>query len=189
MKLETIKLLKNNGVGVLPTDTVYGLVCSVFSQEALDRLYKIKERDSNKPPVVIIADITDLEKFEAEITPVHLDFMKRFWPGKITIIFKISKKFEYLDKGLGLAVRLPADESLRYFLRQTGPLATSSTNIQGLPPARNIFEAQNYFGDKIDFYEDGGELESLASTLVDLRNNQIKILRQGEVLITEDYPR
>jgi len=186
MTLNQIKILKQGGVGIIPTDTVYGIVCSAFSSLALDRLFKLKGRDANKPPVVVIADIADLEKFGADITPVHLDFIKKFWPGPVTIIFKISNKFKYLDKGLGLAVRLPNDEPFRYFLRQTGPLATSSTNIQGLPPARNIYEAQGYFGDKVDFYEDGGDLYSPPSTLVDLRDGKVKILRQGSAIIDND---
>ena len=82
-----------------------------------------------------------------------------------------------------MAIRWPADKKVLEFLKQTGPLATSSANIQGQPPAKNISEAKKYFGNKVDFYEADGDLESLPSTLVDLRDGQVKILREGEVKI------
>lgn len=178
-----IGLLQASKVGVIPTDTVYGLACSVFSKEALNRIYEIKGRSENKPLVILIADISDLEKFGAKISLVHQKVMEKYWPGKVTIIFEISREFDYLDKGLGLAVRLPADENLRELLKQTGPLATTSANISGQPPAKNIKEAKNYFGSSVDFYEDGGELDSAPSTLVRISDGKMEVLRQGAVII------
>jgi L-threonylcarbamoyladenylate synthase len=183
MKPENIKILKDGGVGVMPTDTVYGVVCSAFSQEALGRLFKVKGRDENKPPIILVADISDLEKFGIRISPTQAEFVEKYWPGKVTIIFTVPEEFAYLDKGLGLAIRLPADESLRNILRQTGPLATSSANFQGLAIAKNITEAKKYFVNNVDFYEDGGELESLPSTLVKIIGDKVEILRQGVVQI------
>lgn len=185
MKPENIQILKNGGVGVIPTDTVYGLVCSVFSSTGLKKIFEIKGRVENKPPVIIISDISDLEKFGAKVSSKHFEIMERYWPGKVTIIFEISKEFEYIDKGLGLAVRLPADEKIREFLKQTGPLATTSANISGQVPAKNITEAKKYFGSKVDFYEDGGELDSAPSTLIRIVGNKVEVLRQGAVIISQ----
>ena len=184
MTEENIEILKNGGVAVIPTDTVYGIVCSAFSKEALDRLFEIKGRDENKPPVVLISDLSDLEKFGAKVTAKHSEIIAKYWPGKVTIIFEIVKEFAYLDKGLGLAIRFPADEKVLEILKQTCPLATSSANIQGEPPAKNIVEAQKYFGDKVDFYEDGGELDSAPSTLVRIVGDKVEVLRQGAVNLT-----
>ncbi len=183
MLAKNIEILKSGGVGVIPTDTIYGLACSVFKPEAILRMFAIKGRAENKPPVVIISAISDLEKFGAKLSEEHFDFIKKYWPGKVTIIFEISKDFHYLDQGLGLAVRLPANKKIIEFLKETGPLATTSANSQGQPPAKNILEAKKYFQEAIDFYEAGGELESLPSTLVDLRGGKIKVLREGEVKI------
>lgn len=183
MKSENIEILKRGGVGVIPTDTVYGLACSAFLPSALLRLFSIKGRAENKPPVIIIAKVDDLKKFGANITPKHAEFIKKYWPGQVTIIFEIAKEFDYLDKGLGLAIRLPADKSIGDFLEKTGPLATSSANLQGQSPAVNIEEAKKYFGQMVDFYEDGGELNSKPSTLVKIDGNEIKVLRQGAVII------
>ena len=183
MSQTIINILKNGGVGVIPTDTVYGIVCSAFSKEALVRLFEIKGRDENKPPVVLISVISDLEKFGAKITPKHSEIMAKYWPGKLTIIFDIVKEFDYLDKGQGLAIRFPADEKVIEILKQVGPLATSSANTQGELPAKNITEAKKYFENKVDFYEDGGELDSAPSTLVRIVEDKVEVLRQGAVKI------
>jgi len=183
MKSENIEILKAGGVGVIPTDTIYGLACSAFSEPAVKRIFNLKGRAEDKPPVIIISDISDLEKFGAKISPAHLAFIEKYWPGKVTIIFEIPKEFEYLDKGLGLAVRLPAYEKISEFLKQTGPLATTSVNPPGERPARNIEEAEKYFGSAVDFYENNGSLDSLPSTLVRINGDQVEVLREGVVKI------
>jgi len=184
MNIEYAKMLKDGCVAVIPTDTVYGIVCSAFNRKSLDRIFEIKGRDENKPPVVVIADTEDLEKFGIKLTPKVSNFLNKYWPGKISNIFSISEEFSYLDKCKGLAIRLPADDDFREFLRVSGPLATSSANIQGFPPAKNIDEAKNYFGEKVDFYMDGGELNSLPSTLVKIKGDEIEIVREGAVKIS-----
>jgi tRNA threonylcarbamoyl adenosine modification protein (Sua5/YciO/YrdC/YwlC family) len=183
MDQKYIDILKSGGVGVVPTDTIYGIACSVFSRVALDRIFEIKGRDENKPPVVIISDIKELDIFGIKLTDRAKDFISKYWPGKISIIFDISTEFSYLDKNRGLAIRLVNDSKIKEFLEKTGPLATSSANTQGLPPAKNIEEAKKYFGDKVDFYYDIGDLVSEPSTLVKISGDSIEVLRQGVVKI------
>lgn len=183
MKSKNIQILKSGGVGVIPTDTVYGIACSAFSKEALLRLYEIKGRDEDKPPVVLISSLKDLDLFGVELDEAARIFLKKFWPGKVSVIFNIKSELSFLDKSKGLAIRFPNNEVLISLLKQTGPLATSSANTQGQITAKNIMEAQKYFGDKVDFYEDGGELSSEPSTLVKIVGDKIEILRQGAVAI------
>jgi L-threonylcarbamoyladenylate synthase len=183
MKANNIEILKRGGVGVIPTDTVYGLVCSAFDEEAILRMFEIKGRDENKPPVVLIGDKKDLEKFGAEISEKAKILMTKFWPGPVSIILPIKKDLAYLDKGLGLAIRLPDDEKLRNILKQTGPLATTSANPAGKPPAKNGEEAKKYFKNKVDFYENGCDLSQTASTLVRVKSGKVEVLRQGSVEI------
>jgi len=178
-----IDILKNSGVGVIPTDTVYGLACSAFDEKAISRMFEIKGREENKPPVVLIADIKDLEKFEAQLSEKAKILITKFWPGPVSIILPIKKELSYLDKGLGLAIRLPDDESLRAFLIQTGPLATTSANLKDQPPARNTEEAKRYFGRRVDFYEEGCNLPQTASTLVRIKGDKVEVLRQGKMKI------
>ena len=186
MNRDFIDMLKKGGVGVVPTDTIYGIVCSVFSKEALDRIFEIKGRDENKPPVVIISDIKELDIFGVKLTDKAKDFINKYWPGKVSIIFQVSPEYSYLDKGKGLAIRLVSDPKIKEFLEKTGPLATSSANIQGLPPAKNIEEAKKYFDSKVDFYYDIGDLVSEPSTLVKIDGDKIEVLRQGVVKVGEN---
>jgi L-threonylcarbamoyladenylate synthase len=160
---------------------VYGIACSAFSKTALLRMFEIKGRSENKPPVVLISNISELEKFSAKITNKHIELINKYWPGPLTIIFDISLEFKYLDKGLGLAIRLPNDQKIINILMETGALATSSANHAGESPAKNITEAQEYFHDQVDFYENGGNLDSLPSTLVRVKDDKIEIIREGVV--------
>jgi len=171
MQKDIIKILKNDGVGVLPTDTLYGLVGSAFSKKAINRIYKIKNRDKNKKLIVLISSIKDLEKFKIKINKEEAKILEKFWPGKISII-------------LGdIAFRLPKNKFLINILKKTGPLVAPSANKEGEKPAENIKEAKKYFEDNVDFYLAGGTLKSGPSTLIKIKDNNIEILREGVLKI------
>jgi L-threonylcarbamoyladenylate synthase len=183
MLKENIEILKKGGVGVIPTDTIYGIACRAFDKKALDRLFQIKGRDENKPPVVLISSIKDLDLFGVSLSDFEKKFISKYWPGKVSIIFKIKPELSFLDRDLGLAIRFPDDKKVTEYLKQTGPLATSSANIQNQPPAKNITEAKKYFAGEVDFYEDSGNLDSLPSTLVRIKGDKIEVFREGVVKI------
>lgn len=175
---KAIKILKNDGVGVIPTDTLYGLVGSAFSKTAINRIYKIKNRNKDKKLIVLISSLNDLKKFKIKITKEEAKILEKFWPGKVSIILG------------GLAFRYPKNKALLEILDKTGPLVAPSANIEGGKPAENINEAKEYFGpastqggDDVDFYLSGGTLKSDPSTLIRIINNKIEILRQGKVKI------
>ena len=175
-----IKILQNDGVGILPTDTLYGIVASAYSKKAVERIYKIKGRDENKPFIILISSINDLEKFEIQ-HPYKLEFVRmleKFWPGKVSVILPCSK-YKYLHRGENaIAFRLPNKKALIALLKKTGPLVAPSANQQGLMPASNIKEAKKYFGDKVNFYVAGGTLKSKPSTLIKInKNGEIQVLR------------
>ncbi|MEI6581241.1 MAG: Sua5/YciO/YrdC/YwlC family protein, partial [bacterium] len=81
-----IEILKHDGIGVMPTDTIYGLVGSAFSKEAVRRIYKIKKRNKKKKSIVLISSLKDLEKFKIKINKEQAKILKKFWPGKVSII-------------------------------------------------------------------------------------------------------
>jgi L-threonylcarbamoyladenylate synthase len=176
-----IKILKDGGVGVIPTDTLYGLVGSAFSKEAINRIYKIKKRDRKKALLVLISNLNDLKKFGIVLPPLRgSDIFNKFWPGKVSIILPCSnKKFKYIHQGLNsIAFRLPAKKSLIELLKKTGPLVAPSANPEGEKPAENIKEAKNYFADTVDFYLSGGTLKGKPSQLIKINNNgEIETLR------------
>jgi L-threonylcarbamoyladenylate synthase len=168
-----IKILKNDGVGVIPTDTLYGLVGSAFSQKAINRIYKLKNRDKKKKLIILISSINDLKKFNVK-HPYILQFvsMTKLWPGKNSIILP------YGNGKNTLAFRLTKNKKLIEILKQTGPLVAPSANPEGLKPAENIIEAKKYFGDSIDFYLSGGSLKSKPSTLISInKKGEITALR------------
>lgn len=192
MKKETVNILKNGGVGVIPTDTIYGLVGSALRPDTVKRIANIKNRTDGKGFIVLISSVDELKTFGIKITPEIKKFLTKFWPGKVSVEFYYNKpEFSYLRRTEGCnAFRLPAKKDLQELIKETGPLVAPSANPEGLPPARNIEEAKKYFGlsgqgDGIDFYEDGGELDSPPSTLVRISGGKVEVLRKGavEVLI------
>lgn len=179
------EVIRSGGVGVLPTDTIYGLVGTAMNEETVERLRFLRKRGSEKPFIILIASISDLQKFDVVVSEKEKNFLKKVWPGKVSVVLKCeNKKLWYLHRGLeSLAFRIPADEKLRAVLKQTGPLVAPSANWEGHVPAKNIAEAQKYFGDAIDFYVDGGEINSAPSTLIKLEREKITVIRQGDVKI------
>lgn len=157
-----LKIIKKDGIGILPTDTLYGLVASAFSKKGIDRIYKIKNRNKNKKLIVLISSLKDLAKFKININKKQEEVLKKFWPGKVSFILN------------NIAFRLPNNKKLIEILKKTGPLVAPSANPEGEKPAENIIEAKNYFGDKVDFYMSGGTLKSEPSII-------IKINKKGEI--------
>lgn len=166
-----IKILKNGGVGVIPTDTLYGLVGSAFSKKAINKIYKIKNRDKDKKLIVLISSLNDLKKFKIKISKKEAKILEKFWPGEVSII---------LDD---IAFRFPKKKSLLEILKRTGPLVAPSANRESEKPAENIKQAKEYFGNKVDFYINYGKRTGEPSTLIRIKNGKIEILRQGKVKI------
>jgi len=177
-----VELLRAGQVGIIPTDTVYGLVASASNSAAVKRLYDLKGREG-KPGTIIAASIDQL--VQLGLKQRYLKAVVDYWPGAISIIIPCGPELAYLHEGVGsLAVRLPADEQLAKFLEQTGPLLTSSANHPGQQVAATIREAQELFGDSLDFYVDGGDLSGRQpSTIVRVVDDAIEVLRQGNVKI------
>ena len=171
--------LKAGGVGVLATDTVYGLVARAFDRIAVERVYALKGRASTKPCIILISDISDLKQFGVVVGDERERILARFWPGPVSMVLPVSDAPEYLHRGTQtLAFRLPNDERLLALLKETGPLIAPSANPEGAPPATTIIEAKNYFGDAVDFYDDAGERAGAPSTLISLdEDNAILVLR------------
>lgn len=184
----TKKILIDGGIGVLPTDTIYGIVGSAMKNDVVQRIYSIRDRSQSKPMIVLIRSIKALSSFNVELSSNDKKALKKVWPGKVSVILPCKgQKFSYLHRGLNtIAFRVPEDRGLRKLIAKTGPLVAPSANREGEIPARNIEEAENYFGDNVDFYEDGGERISEPSTLVRLISGKFEIIREGAVKIKND---
>lgn len=153
---EIVQILQAGGVGVLRTDTLYGVVASVLHEDAVERVYGLRRRDSHKACIILAADISQLPEVASEVLR---NFMTAQWPGPVSVVISAPDAPKYLKRdGEGLAFRIPADEELRKLLELTGPLIAPSANLQGKEPAKSITEAKRYFGDTVDFYIDSGEV-------------------------------
>jgi L-threonylcarbamoyladenylate synthase len=176
----TAKLLAG-GVGVMPTDTVYGIVARAHDQQAVKRFYALKQRE-HKPGTVIAASIEQL--IDLGVEEKYLRRVEKLWPASLSVETPLGPNLAYLHQDTGRqGFRVVADERVRHILEQTGPLVTSSANQPDEPTANTVEEAFDYFGDSVDFYVDGGDLSGRApSTIMGLMpNGQIEIYRQGAV--------
>ena len=149
-----IEIINGGSIGVLLTDTLYGLVAKADNQAAVERVYVAKNRDTTKPPIVLIANV---EQMFTSLPNGIDNTIGGLWPGPNSVIVPGQGAPEWLVRGSqGVAYRVPDNPRLVRLLEQTGPLIAPSANPEGQPPARTVGEAQGYFGDSVDFYVDGG---------------------------------
>ena len=176
-----IDILNGGGIGVLHTDTVYGLVARAADPAAIQKMYDTKKR-ADQPGTLIASSIDDLAKLGLDSS--QLSLAAKFWPGQISVVVNADNVATYLKQTRdNLAVRIPDDPSLSRLLAQTGPLMTTSANVPGQPISSTIAEAKAYFGDKVDFYVDGGTItNNQPSTIIGLDEYaNIVIFRRGAV--------
>lgn len=176
---QAARLLRNGSVGIIPTDTVYGLVTNAANAVAVERFYSIKQREQ-KPGTLIAANIDQLLALGVDQTEINT--VAKWWPNPLSAVLTVHGN-NYLHQGVGtLAMRVVANPQIRELLGQTGPLITSSANQPGEPPSTTIQEAIAYFGESIDFYVDGGEVKgALPSTIIRPTADGVEILRQGSI--------
>lgn len=177
--------LRAGGVGVIPTDTIYGLATPALNAKAVARVYKLRRRNPKKPFIILISSLTDLKKFGIKLDPMSAEFLKKHWPNAVSIVLPCSgKRFNYLHRGTKtLAFRYPGLKWLQGLIQKTGPLISTSANWEGKPPAQTIRAAKRYFGDEVDFYVDIGKRAVRPSTLISLQRGVATVLRQGAVRI------
>jgi L-threonylcarbamoyladenylate synthase len=177
---EVINLLIKGGIGIMPTDTVYGIVAQAANKDAVNNLYKAKNREG-KPGTVIAANPKQLIELGIDERYISQVLNLGLWPNPVSVVLPAPQSLYYLHQGMdSLAVRVGSNNQQRILLESTGPLLTSSANLPGEPVANNVDEAQNYFGDSVDFYVKGSSQSKSPSTIVRLREDgSLEILRQG----------
>lgn len=173
--------LKNGGIAVIPTDTIYGIVARALDRAAVEKVYEAKGRTPSKPCIILISSIGDLAGFGVALAETQAAVAGSYWPGPVSIILPCpDSRLEYLHRGThSLAFRLPDDERLLSLLKETGPLIAPSANPEGLPPATTVDEARAYFGDAAA-YLDGGTRTGAPSILISLaEDGTVAVLRDN----------
>jgi len=176
------KAINNGAIVIFPTDTVYGLGCNPYNHDAVLSIYEIKKRKKTKPFPVIGYSKKELEKI-AEFNSLEEKIAEKFWPGPITLILKIKDKEiqKSLDLEGKIAVRVPNNQCILALLKECKLLVGTSANISGTGPFNDPKECgKNLSG--YDLLIDGGIISGQGeSTIVEIENNDVKILRKGNV--------
>ena len=152
---QIIDIIKSGGVGVMPTDTIYGIVASAVNAEAVRRIHEIKNRPEDKRLIVLIGNRGQLPALGVIPNEKEIQALNEFWPGPVSIILSTDESLPHLhadDATLG--VRLPAETWLRQFINQTGPIVATSANLSG-EPTPNSIEIIKQQLPGLDFYVEG----------------------------------
>lgn len=178
-------------VFAIKTDTVYGLICNAFDKNATEKIYDIKKREHKKPIAIFIKSIDDIKNYVDcdSITDKAISIMKKYWPGALTIIFKKKKGIlDNLTCGSDyIGIRIPRDGLLLSIMSKIPfPLAETSCNISGEKEYTKASVINEKLGSEIDYIVDGGEIiNNIASTVIRVENDDINVIRQGDIKINE----
>lgn len=176
--------LARSGLVVIPTDTVYGIAADAFDPTGVRRLLRAKGRGRDMPTPVLIADVDVLAALATGINAEARELAEAFWPGGLTLVCRQqpSLRWDLGDSRGTVAVRVPDQVDALALLEDTGPLAVSSANTTGLPPATTIEEAQEMLADAVDVYLDAGTSPgAVHSTIVDVTSDILIVRRQGAI--------
>ena len=182
---EAVEAVRDGGVIGYPTETVYGLGCDARNEHAVRRVYALKGRGFGAPMLVLVRNEAGLSSLVQEVPDRARILMDRFWPGPLTLVFRAAEDFRspILGEDHSLAMRISFDPVCKELLRRwDGPLVSTSANRTGRSAARSAAELREIFGNGPDVIVDGGSREAgTASTVVDVRVNPPKMIREGVV--------
>ncbi|GIG89369.1 threonylcarbamoyl-AMP synthase [Plantactinospora endophytica] len=179
-----VEAVKNGELVVIPTDTVYGIGADAFTPYAVKALLNAKGRDRQHPPPVLVGSRRTLDGLVFMLPSAARDLADAFWPGALTIVVEHSPSLQWDigDTGGTVAVRMPLHPVALEVLRETGPMAVSSANKTGQPPAVTAEEAREHLGYSVRAYLEAGPCpEPVPSTIVDVTGEVPRVLRQGAI--------
>lgn len=176
--------LKAGRLVVVPTDTLYGLAADAFDGSAVAALLRAKGRGRDMPVPVLVGSWTTIDGLVTSVRPEARELIRSFWPGGLSLVVHAapSLAWDLGDTRGTVMLRMPLHPVILELLREVGPLAVSSANVSGQPPATTVVEARAQLGESASVYLDGGPTEhGVASTIVDLTGNRPRIIREGAV--------
>jgi L-threonylcarbamoyladenylate synthase len=178
---DAVVAIAGGGVIAIPTDTVYGLACDPKNAAAVDRIYAIKRRPASLELTLLSSSIADIER-DVELSAAARVLAGEYWPGALSIISELrDHRLAIPRTGTTLSVRVPDHAIALELLGRTGPLATTSANRHGEPPAATAAAAAAALADEIDGIVDGGRCAGLASTIIDCTTTNPRVLREGPI--------
>ena len=179
------EIIKQGGVIAFRTDTFYGLGADPFNATGVARVRALKGREDDKPILLLISDLDQLDRLIVERSREFDDIAAKFWPGPLTIIGKAVEDLpdEITAGTRTVGVRLPDDDGVRRLVRECGGVLTAtSANPAGRSPARSADDVRAYFPEGLDLIVDGGEVTvTEPSTVLDATTSAPRILREGAI--------
>ena len=183
MDIERIcNVLESGGLVITPTDTVYGVMGDALNDDVIKKVFEVKKRPYSKPLILLMDSIEMVRKYVSDISDIEEYVMKNFWPGLVTIILNKNDKVSNLITGgqNTVAIRIPDNHDLLEVIRRLDrPVISSSANITGSEVITSVSMIEDELRDKIDYIEDGGEIVSLSSTIIEFIDNELVVLRDG----------
>jgi L-threonylcarbamoyladenylate synthase len=176
--------VKNGGLVVLPTDTVYGVGADAFDSTAVAALLAAKGRGRDMPVPVLVGSWHTIDGLALSVSTAMRDLVRAFWPGALSLVVRQAPSVQWdLGDARGtVMLRMPLHPVAIELLREVGPMAVSSANVSGRPPAVDAENAREQLGDLVDVYLDAGlSAQQAASTILDLTGPEPRILRAGPV--------
>ena len=169
---------------VLPTDTVYGIGADAFSSSAVRSLLAAKNRGPDMPVGVLVGSWSTIDGLVLSVPRSARQLIEAFWPGDVSIVLPHapSLSWDLGQSGGTVMLRMPLHPVAIELLREVGPMAVSSANVSGQPPAATAEEARDQLGESVSVYLDGGPSgDPVPSTIVDLSGDEPIVLREGAV--------
>ena len=183
------ELIKQGKIVIFPTETVYGIGTNGLDENAVKKIYVVKQRTLNKPISLLVANMEMVNLIAKDITETEYKIMRNFFPGPLTIILKKKDIVpDIVTAGQDtVGVRMPRGDVARKLVELAGvPIAAPSANISGEPSGTNLQEIMKHFEGKVDYCIDGGDSElGLASTIVQIIDGKPVILRQGSIALEQ----
>jgi tRNA threonylcarbamoyl adenosine modification protein (Sua5/YciO/YrdC/YwlC family) len=179
-----VEALRAGGLVIFPTDTVYGLGASVFRPAAVRRIYRLKGRSYKKPLPILVADVAQALPLVEPPSDRLRRLIDDHWPGPLTVVFKTSSLGRLATGGKStVAIRVPDHAGARALLKAMGsPLAVTSANPSGEPPAVTGAQAKKIFGGRVEVLWDGGRCrKGVASTVLDASGPAWTLVREGAI--------
>lgn len=184
-RAEAARIIHSGGVIAFRTDTFYGLGADPFNASAVRKIRELKGREDAKPILLLISDLSEIDRLITHQTSLFKSIANRFWPGPITLIGEARPELP-VDITAGtrtVGLRLPDEEDVRSLVRECGgALTATSANTSGNEPAKTAAEVESYFAEGIDLVLDSGmTLAAQPSSVLDVSGERPRLIREGAV--------
>lgn len=178
---KVVEGLRNGEVIAYPTDTTYGIGCSIFSKKSIERIYRMKQRDRRKPFSVICSSLSEISRY-ARVSNAAFKIIKRHLPGPYTFVFEATREVPdlLLTRQKTVGIRIPDNRICCDLVTALGnPIITTSANLSGEEPEGDPRIIAGTFGSQLEFVIDGGILTTDVSSVVSLIGDVPEVLRHG----------